>query len=454
MIDLKGKKVLVIGLGLSGRAAAGLLLREGAKVTVRDDGTGPDLKKNARPLRNQGATVKLGEDGVEEKQRFDLVVLSPGVPPDHPLVRWAEERKVPAIGEVELASHFLDCPIVAVTGTNGKTTTVSLIAEMLKDREGNCRAGGNIGMPLSQLAVGWPRPSLVAAEISSFQLERTENFQADTAVFLNLSADHLDRHPDLKAYRNAKLRLFRNQRKGARALLPARPPAWLEGGVPPEVEKFYWGGRGLVFRSGKWLKGRSPRAAPPQKLCRIDRIKLPGDHNLDNIMAASAAALLHGAGPETVGRVAETFVGLPHRLEYLLTRGGVKFYNDSKATNPGAVEVALRAFQAPVVWIAGGSDKGLDFSGLRSVARRSVKLAIFLGETGRKLEEVFSDRIPCRLVANLPEAVSLAWREASSGDTVLLAPGCASFDMFRDYRQRGETFKALVNELPGRKRKN
>lgn len=444
---LRGKKVLVLGLGRSGEAATELLLKQGARVSVLDDGSSPDLKKRARRLLKRGVAVDIGVDRAVAGDGFELLVLSPGIAPSHRRVRWAEENKVPVIGEVELAYHFLACPLIAVTGTNGKSTTVALIAEMLKEQGINCALGGNIGIPLSRAALRRDRPSLVVAEISSFQLERIRDFRPDTAVFLNLSPDHLDRHPNLKTYREAKLRIFRNQKKGARAVLPAQAPSWLEEGVPPCVGKFYWGAGGIVFRQGQWLEARPVRTAPPRRLCQVKRVTLPGSHNLQNLMAASAVALLHGAAPDAIRQVAETFRGLPHRLEYVLSRRGIRFYNDSKATNPAAAKVALRSFDRPVVWIAGGSDKGLKFSDLPAVARRSVKLAIFMGETRRKLQKAFEGKIPCRVVADLSRAVSLAYEKAAPGDAVLLSPGCASFDMFNDYEERGEAFKSLVNAL-------
>lgn len=445
-MDIRGKKILVLGLGVSGEAAAELLLKQGAKVVVLDDKVSPELKRRARDLQRKGAVVRLGQGKEGRLGECDLVVLSPGIPSSHLTVKMAEKKGIPVIGEIELAYRFLSETTIAVTGTNGKSTTVALIAEMLNRQGVRCALGGNIGLPLSQVALGRAVHSLLVAEVSSFQLEHIGKFRPSTGVFLNFSPDHLDRYPDLRAYREAKLQLFRNQDRGDRAVLPSDSPGWLRKAIPSPVKKVYWGGaRGMVFREGRWLRAKvSGRVST---ICRVKEVTLLGSHNLSNVMAASTVALLQGVDPKAIRETLVNFRGLPHRLEYLLSRNDIRFYNDSKATNPGAVKMALQSFTRPVIWIAGGSDKGFDFKVLKSLVRRKVKLALFLGETKRKLKRDLGGGVTSQLVGSLKEAVSLAFKKAEPHDVVLLSPGCASFDMFKNYEERGNVFKALIKDL-------
>ncbi len=447
-MEVKGKKVLVLGLGLSGEAAAELLLKEKASVTVLDDGEQIRLWERAARLRGMGASVTLGGGETGEAVPCDLLVVSPGIPYSHPCIIRAREEGIPVTGEVELASRFLPGPLIAVTGTNGKTTTVSLLVEILRRAGIAAVAGGNIGHPLSRIVLEQRPGMTVVAEVSSFQLERIETFHPGTAVFLNLAPDHLDRYRAMSEYMTAKQRIFMNQGPGDTALLPRSLQPLLEEALPPGVEMHFWGDPdGLVQSEGGniWLHAAGRR----RKICGENEMLLRGPHNRQNVMAAAAAAFLAGVSPSVIGEAVRSFRGLPHRLEYVSERGGVSFFNDSKATNPGAAAAALESFDRPVIWLAGGSDKKLDFSLLEPFLSGAVRLALLMGESREKLRRLVDGRVPFQLVAGLEEAVAEAFHRAEPGDIVLLSPGCASFDMFTDYRQRGERFKELIEKFTG-----
>jgi len=446
MIELSGKKVTVLGLGISGEAASELLLSRGAVVTVLDDMTGDDLNERAARLRLIGATVFLGSDAGMLGGESDLLVVSPGIPLSHRLVRSAREQDITVIGELELAYRFLDCPLIAITGTNGKTTTVSLLKEIFWSAGISCVAGGNIGYPLSRIVLSEAEDDMVVVEVSSFQLERTMLFRPSIAVLLNLTADHLDRYSGMEDYCSAKLRLFQNQGAGDLAAVPISLLGLIERAIPPEVEKAPWGGieGGVSIVDGTL---GVCRGGEREVICRVDEIALRGEHNLENVMAAVTVAIYRGIEVGAIKSALADFRGMPHRLEYVASAGGIDYYNDSKATNPGAVVAALKSFARPVIWLAGGSDKGLDLSSLKESIPGPVKLAVLMGESRDRLRKLVEGEIPFRMVAEIEEAVKVAAREAESGDIVLLFPGYASFDMFKNYKERGEVFKSLVRKL-------
>ena len=446
MIELSGRKVTVLGLGLSGEAAAELLLSRGAIVTVLDDLTGDELRTRGDRLRLIGATVILGRHDGWSGGNFDLLVVSPGIPLSDRLVREARKRAIPVIGELELAYRFLNRPLVAVTGTNGKTTTVSLLSEIFRHAAIPCVTGGNIGYPLSKIVLSGEDAARIVVEVSSFQLERIELFRPSVAILLNLESDHLDRYAGMADYSAAKLRIFQNQGLGDLAAVPEDLRGFLEAAVPPGVKTATWGGRnGMVtVESGVLV---SVRGARREMICRIDEIALKGAHNLDNVMAAVTVAISQGVSPDAIKSGLAAFGGLPHRLEHICTSGGVSYFNDSKATNPAAVLAALKSFARPVIWLAGGSEKGLDLSPLEKILPGLVKLAILMGESGDRLRRLVEGKIPFRMVTDMEEAVGVAFREARAGDVVLLSPGYASFDMFKNYKERGDVFKSLVKKI-------
>ena len=415
--------MLVLGLGLSGVAAAELLLARGARVIIRDDNSSPELEGVAEKLRREGVSVRWGDEGREDEE--ELLVLSPGISLLHPRVETARRRGVPVIGEMELAYRCLSLPLIAVTGTNGKTTTVSLLERILRAGGRRCVAGGNNGYPLSRMALKPGEIDLIVAEVSSFQLETIKDFRPRVAVFLNFSADHLDRYPDMKTYGRAKAGIFQNQRNGDRAVIGPGIPGWIKDSIPAAVEVEELKERNDFF-SGESLIRR---------------------HNQSNIQVAAAVARREGIEEEIITQVITEFKGIPHRLEYLGKRGGADYYNDSKATNPGAVRAALGIIPAPIIWIAGGSDKGFDYTSLASLARRKVRAAFYLGEGGNRIESNLRGEFPGERARDLATAVRQAARAARPGDTVLLSPGSASFDEFKNYQERGDTFKKLVEEI-------
>lgn len=444
---MKDAPIAIIGLGLSGEAAAELLLRQGQAVTVFDDRAGGDREERADRLRSRGAAVRLGPGAAEGWEGYATAVVSPGIPPGHPLLLRARREGTPVISEVELASRFLRGRLVAVTGTNGKTTTVSLLVEIFRRSGREAAAGGNIGYPLSRVALEAGDTPVVVAEISSFQLENVAAFRPGTAVFLNLAPDHLDRYPSVREYGAAKLKIFARQGRGDNAVIPGELADFLSPAVPPGVRKITWGEGGEIrFQRGKLVSGFP---GGEEVILPEAEIAVSSPAFRSAALAAAAAARAEGVGGEAIAAALKSFPGLPHRLEYLGEVGGVGFYNDSKATNPAAAAAALEALDRPVTWLAGGRNKGLDFSYFRSFLPGPVKRAILIGESREELGRVLEGRVPFGYADTLREAVTGAFRKAEPGEAVLLSPGCASFDMFEDYRARGDSFRKLVRELGG-----
>jgi UDP-N-acetylmuramoylalanine--D-glutamate ligase len=443
-MELSNKHVMVVGLGVSGLAAARFLAARGAKLVMTDRRL--DIERGKLP---PGA-VKLGTEDSSWVNDIDLVVTSPGVPRDSILLRAATERKIPVIGEIELASRFLDAPIAAITGTNGKSTVVVLLGEILKASGRRTFVGGNLGTPLIDAVDGkW---DVAVVEVSSFQLEWIEKFCPKTGVHLNLSDDHFDRYKDLQDYGNAKARLFENQDASDYAILNRDDPnVWkLAQRVRSRVIGFghargdsgasIWfdeRANALVFDFDDATRGR----------ISLKGFRLRGRHNISNAMAASAAALALGVKAEQIERAFASFRGLPHRIEVVHERAGVTYIDDSKGTNVGAVVEAIDALAAPIILIAGGLDKGGDYAPLRRPLEEKVKLAIFNGAARDKMAAALDGATRIETVATLKEAVEHAARAARPGDTVLLSPACSSFDQFKDYAERGNVFKELVRAL-------
>jgi UDP-N-acetylmuramoylalanine--D-glutamate ligase len=441
MESLADQDVLVLGLGVSGRSAAAFCAGHGARVTAADErGEGLlaplDLPASVR--------VRLGPP-LPDPAEFDLVVPSPGVPPS----RYASRaRRV--WGDVELAARSLRVPIIAVTGTNGKSTTVLLIEAMLRTAGLRAEAAGNVGRPALEL-VGRPL-DVAVLEVSSFQLETVDAFHPRVAVVLNLAPDHIDRHGSVEAYRDAKARIFANQEEDDVAVLNAADPAVasLAALTRARVLRFHRGQPpGEPGAGCAWLDAGAIRLRIGPDLARVplDGLALQGVHNLENVMAALLAASALGVDPAAAARALPGFRALPHRSETVATRGGVDWVDDSKATNPHAAARALEGCGRPVVWIAGGRDKDLDFDALAEVACDRVREAILIGEASPKLARALSGRVPCSEVGHLAAAVERAARVARSGDVVLLAPACSSHDQFTSYEERGRVFRAAVAEL-------
>jgi UDP-N-acetylmuramoylalanine--D-glutamate ligase len=440
MRELAGKRVLVLGLGVSGRSAARFAASRGARVVAADERPAERIEG----LGELPPEVELATGApFPDPAPFDLVVPSPGVP----AARWTGRARL-AWGDLELAGRALAAPILAVTGTNGKSTTTLLALALLRAAGLRARAAGNLGTPALDL-VGEPLDAVVL-EVSSFQLEAVDAFRPRVAVVLNVTPDHLDRHGSLEAYAATKARLLRRQEPGDAAVLSFDDPLVraMAGQTRARVVPFSTRApleRGACLDAGAALlhePGRAPLRIP------LDALRLAGAHNRENALAALAAVWAFGAD---VGRAAfalATFEGLPHRAEAVATLGGVRFVNDSKGTNPGAATRALEGFAGhPLVWIAGGRDKGLDFSELAACAQGRVRAAILIGEAADKLAAALAGRVEVERAAGLEQAVRRAGELARPGDVVLLSPACASQDQFRDFAERGERFRRAVAAL-------
>jgi UDP-N-acetylmuramoylalanine--D-glutamate ligase len=435
-MDVNGKQVVVLGLGISGMEAATLLQDKGAHVTVRDNASGnATVDGRAATLRQRGITVELGKE-IAATGRFDLGVLSPGINPTAPLVKGLTDFSVPLLSELELAFRFCQCPIVAITGTNGKTTTTELVYAVLAAGGKRTSASGNIGTAFSAAVRESGNLDVMVLEVSSFQLEQIAEFRPYVSVHLNLTPDHLDRYKSMQEYEAAKWQIFRNQTADDYAIVNANLRL-------PEIKahKITLSSIGAVADYqliDGWL------VAMGRRVLEQSRTNLIGPHNAENMLAALAVADLYEIPREAAIEALCAYKPLPHRLEKVGLINGVTFINDSKATNIDALEKALLAMRSPVVLLAGGKDKGLDFSGLTSLVKEKAKAVVLIGNMTEKLFALWSNTLPCRRAATLSDAVDQSQALAESGETVLFSPGCSSFDMFRDYEDRGNQFRALV----------
>lgn len=443
MVDeLSGRRVLVLGLGVSGRSASRFCAERGAAVVAADEREPAALG----PLQDLASCVELqlGRP-FPDPAGFDLVVPSPGVPRE----RYAE-RSAEVAGDVELAFRHLEVPVVAVTGTNGKSTTTRMIEAMLRAAGLRARAAGNVGDPALGL-VGEPLDAAVL-EVSSFQLESTSRFHPRVAVVLNLSQDHLDRHGSMEAYAAAKCRIFANQTREDLAVLGADDP-WLRGFAGHTRARVRWFRAERPVDDGAWWEGEALLVREAQGVRRfaLEGHPLVGRHNRENAAASLLAALGLGADPARAALALLDFRALPHRSELVARVGGVTYVNDSKATNPGAALRSLEGFAAPIVWIAGGRDKGLDLAPLLRACGR-MRSAVVMGEAAPTLRRLLEHHTPVRQVPDLETAVEVASRLAQPGDVVLLAPACASLDQFRNFEERGERFRSAVLSLVAERR--
>ncbi len=446
-MDLKGKNTLVVGLARTGVALARFLAEAGARVTVTDQAPATELAEPRRDIANLGIIEDLGVPQPSRVAAYDLILLSPGVPPEVPWLDEARRAGVPVWGELELAVHFITIPIIAISGTNGKTTVTTLVGKLLEAGGLKPLVGGNIGTPLISLLASQTGCDYLVLEVSSFQLDTAPHFHPQAAVLLNITPDHLDRYADYAAYVASKAGLFRCQTAADLKVLNADDPLVRPLNRGP-ARTLYFSTRETLTQ-GAWLEDGVIRVRTPKLDERfpLENILLPGRHNLENVMAALLLALEAGADPGACREVLANFRGLPHRLEWVARIGGVDFYDDSKGTNVGAVERSLAFFDRPVILIAGGRDKDSDFALLSPLIREKVKALVLVGETREHLARVWDGLAPKYLAADMAEAVTLAWEASRPGDVVLLSPACASFDMFRDYAHRGETFQQLVREV-------
>ncbi len=450
---LAGREVLVVGLGLTGRSVARFLSRRGASVSVvdsRDEG----LLAGAEDLRKMGVKVKAGGLRSGDFEDAELIVLSPGFPASDPLLKQARARGVEVIGGLELASRFITVPIIAIAGTNGKSTVTSLIGSVLEAAGVSVFVGGNIGTPAVDYFLDESQAKICVLEVSSFQLESIVTFRPHVAILLNITDDHLDRYSGFEEYAAVKFRLFDNQQRRDFAVVNAADALIHDETLDVEASS-----HGEAIRvpfncssdddNGLCIRGTDVlyRKDGLVEEYPLEGTSLTGLHNMENAMAAIAALRLCGVSSGDVQEGLRSFHGLRYRMELVRERGGVRFINDSKGTNTGALMMALRSTAAPVILIAGGRDKGGDYTALREIMADKVRLLIVLGEGAGRLRESFSDIVDVQAVSTMEEAVEAAAKEAAAGDTVLLSPACSSFDMFRDFKERGARFTALVKAL-------
>jgi len=441
------RRVLVVGLGKSGVAACALLRARGAEVVANDRRSRAELDSELGEL----GELVTGSHPIELVHDVDFIVLSPGVPLTLPLLVEARRRSIPIWSELELGFRHVSGPVVAVTGTKGKSTTATLIRDMLRASGREARLAGNIGAPLSAELDGSTEETVFVVEVSSFQLETIDSFRPQIAVLLDVSPDHLDWHPTFDEYLRAKARIFENQRKDDWAVVYGGNPLTVTMASKGKSRKVYFDLDCLgemyphVHKEGPWIVWHDDGEATP--LASLDELTVPGEHNRVNAMAASATAALLGVSGDALEEAIEQFEGLPHALERVAEIDGVRFYNDSKATNIQAVRAALESFDGPVVLILGGRFKGGDFRDLRKAAARSVKHVLAIGESRDQVKAALEDVATVEVCDDLESAVQKAHASAVKGDVVLLSPAGSSFDMFRDYRERGERFRQIVHRL-------
>jgi UDP-N-acetylmuramoylalanine--D-glutamate ligase len=429
-MELNGKRALVVGLGKSGVASALFMKAHGARVTVSDTKSGDELRNEIPVLLDHGITVETGGHGDRTFRGQDLIVVSPGVPVDAPPLVQARSLGETVIGEIELAAQFLPGPIVAITGSNGKTTTTTLTGEIMTAAGFPTLVGGNIGTPAISLAERAKPETVIVLEISSFQLETIQTFRPKVAVVLNVTPDHLDRHRTFEVYTDAKARIFENQQESDFAVLNSDDPTCVAMGARTHAQVF-WFSRQKEVQQGAWVRDGNIVFRGPDgqsEILQVSEIPLKGAHNLENVLAAVCTGALMGCAPEKIRQAVSAFKAVEHRLEFVATIRGVDYYNDSKATN------------------VGGKDKGSDYTVLNELVRQRVKRIYTIGAAAAKIESQVKGAEVVH-AETLENALRKANAAAQSGDVVLLAPACASFDQFKSYEHRGNLFKEIVRGL-------
>ena len=443
-MDLHDRRVLVIGLGKTGVSTVRFLVEKGAVVFASDEKSASELEDAISALEGLKVNLQLGENNPEILSEIDLVIPSPGVPPFNQMLSEAAKRNIPILSEIELAYRFLKRPMIAITGTNGKTTTTALLGEIFKQAGEKVFVGGNIGNPLIDYVNGRQEDDYVVVEVSSFQLQWVDLFSPLISILLNTTRDHLDYHETFEEYYSIKERIFKNQNNDDLAILNADDPlsSSLSKRIRAEVKYFSSSKKpteGIFLDDGVLRFGNEKYP--------LEMIRLPGTHNIENVMAAVIAARRCGCRPSDIITAVEGFKGIPHRIEFAGQKGGVVFYNDSKATNVGAVARALETFSEPIILLLGGRDKGGDFKVLSGLIRKKVKELVLFGEAKEQIKSFIGGIVPTKLAISLKDAAILACNHSSSGDVVLLSPGCASFDEFANYEERGRAFKEIVRNL-------
>jgi UDP-N-acetylmuramoylalanine--D-glutamate ligase len=447
-MDLHGKKVLVVGMARTGIATAKFLKAKGSLVTTTEVRPEEEMKEAVQELKGMDLSTEWGGHRTETFLKQDIIVVSPGVDLNIDPIQKAIRHGVRVISEMELAYHFIHVPIIAITGTNGKTTTTLLIGEMLKEDGKEVGVGGNVGEPLILFADGRDRWEVLVVEISSFQLEAIEDFRPRISVLLNITEDHLDRYSSYTDYIEAKVRIFANQNSGDLAILNRDDPIVMQFGEKVKAKKVLFS-LSEKLDEGAFSNGQtiSLRLGGKGEEYSLAKTPLKGIHNVENMMAALTTARIFGCSKKAVQDVLGRFKGLEHRLEFVREIGGVRFYNDSKGTNVGSVVKSLQSFSEPVILIAGGKDKNGDLSPLKELVQKQVKHLILIGEAKERMNHELGGLTDTALAKTMEEAVSLARQKAKGGEVVLLSPACSSFDMFKDYKERGKVFKEAVKRI-------
>ena len=441
---LNGTKTLVVGMKKSGMASAELLVRRGARVRATDLKPLEELPE--APVLLERLHVPFTRQSPEVFEDCDLIVLSPDVPADLPPLEEARRRGARVIGEVELAAPFLQGETIAITGSNGKTTTTSLVGHILREAGVPVQVGGNIGTPVTAMVATSRAAAWNVLELSSFQLETIAEFRAHIALALNVTQNHLDRHHSFENYAAAKGRLFETQRPGDFAVLNAEDPVCAAYAARTAATVDWFSSRRKVLR-GASLCGEK-LVLDGRLLMEASGIPIRGRHNVENVLAASIAAARAGVPPERIASAVRTFHAVEHRLEFVRNVGGIDFYNDSKATSVDATLKALEAFAGGLWVILGGKDKGLDYRALRAPLASRARAALLIGAAAPKIAEQLRGSVPLIDSRTLDAAIAHAYANGKPGDTFLLAPACASFDQFTNFEHRGEVFKQIVNQLP------
>ncbi|MGB6482170.1 MAG: UDP-N-acetylmuramoyl-L-alanine--D-glutamate ligase [Candidatus Acidiferrales bacterium] len=447
-VELEGKRVLVVGLARTGIVVSLFCAAYGARVTGIDEKPETALASTAEKLQAAGVALEFGVSRPEVFLNQDLIIVSPGVPAKLPGLEMARNRNIPVWSEIELAWRLLRGKLVAITGSNGKTTTTALVGHILQSAKIPVLVGGNIGTPLLARVEASSDSTVTVAEVSSFQLETIDAFRPDVGVLLNLTPDHIDRHGSFEEYARAKQKLFQNMLDRDAAVLNADDPQVAQRG--PAHGQTFWFSRQKRLAAGTFLRGEQilfRREGSESILMRRSDIPLRGEHNLENVLAASTAAILAGAPTDAIEAAVRTFPGVEHRLEFVADIGGVSFYNDSKATNVDATLKAIDAFPGSLFVILGGKDKGSPYAPLREPLRQKAKLVLLIGAAAEKIAAELDGAVQMQRAGTLERALTAALEHANPGDTVLLAPACASFDQYENFEQRGREFKEIVARL-------
>lgn len=447
-MDFTGKKIVIIGMGKTGIAAARFLGKQGASVVATDEKSSDQWGGEFQQIAKE-KWLAVGDYNVHVLEGASMVVPSPGIPPDNAILVESQKNNIPVVSEIELAFWFIKVPIIAVTGTNGKTTATTLLGEILKKSGKKTFVGGNIGTPLIEYAETSQEDDFIVAEISSFQLQWIEKFRPFVAMLLNITCDHVNYHGSFAEYRRVKARIFANQTKTDVAILndADREQDGIAGSIGAQIMKFSSRdvlSRGIFVENNNMvlrMPGKNEEKYP------LSMINLPGLHNVENVMAAIVAARFCGCSRESIIAAVTAFRGLPHRIEFVDEKNSIRFYDDSKGTNVGSVLRALETFDRPVILLLGGRDKDGDFESLKPLLKTKAKKVILFGEARGRIASLIGEEVPVLQETRLREAILNAYKNAQPGDIVLLSPGCASFDEFANYKERGNFFKDVVRSL-------